>query len=68
MSVIILSRDDEGRPRSIGDLVEEVLEVAPDTVARIVKGPISGIEVPETAAVAWLMRTYTASGKKRKGV
>lgn len=68
MTMIILSRDDEGNPRGVHALIEEVLEVAPDTEVRIVKGPISGIEVPDTAAVAWLMRTYTASGKKRKGV
>lgn len=67
--IIISSKGPGGKWRaSPAELCEQVLEVQPDAVCRIIKGPISGIEVDEAAAVKWLMRTYTATGKRRKGV
>lgn len=68
MSIIILSRDDEGGHRGAPhELADEILEDSPDEVVRIVKGPISGVKVSDAAAVRWLMRTYTANGNLRKG-
>lgn len=68
MSIIILSRDDDGNKRAApAVLAEEILEDSPDATVRIVKGPITGVEVSDRAAVRWLMRTYTASGNLRKG-
>ncbi len=68
MAVIITSRDGEGGRRQAPHvLAEEILEDSPDETVRIVKGPISGVEVSDAAAVRWLMCTYTTSGNKRKG-
>lgn len=68
MSIVILSRDDDGNARSAPHvLAEEILEDSPGETVRLVKGPLSGVEVSDEAAVRWLMRSYTASGKPRKG-
>lgn len=66
--IIIMSTREDGTFVPPEVLAEEILEVAPDTKVNQVRGPISGVKVPEAAAVKWLMRTYTASGNKRKGV
>lgn len=66
--IIILSNREDGSFTPPEVLAEEILEIAPDTKVNQVRGPISGVKVPEPVAVKWLMRTYTASGNKRKGV
>lgn len=65
--VIISSISDDGSHRaSPAELCEQVLEVAPEAVCTIVKGPITGIRVDDAVAVKWLMRTYTAAGRRRR--
>lgn len=68
MSIIILSKEDDGSPRQDPQaLADDILDLAPDETVRFVKGPISGVEVSDKAAVLWLMARYTASGNPRKG-
>lgn len=67
--VIIESRDEQGRWRgSPAELAEQVLEVAPQAVCTVIRGPITGIQVSDRAGALWLMRTWTATGKRRRGV
>jgi hypothetical protein len=65
--IIISTNDDDGNRRaSPAELTEQVREGTPDAKVTVLKGPISGIQVDDVAAVRWLMRTYTAAGKRRK--
>jgi hypothetical protein len=65
--IIISTRDDDGVMRaSSAELAEQVREDTPDAKITVLKGPISGIQVDDVAAVRWLMRSYTAAGKPRK--
>lgn len=65
--IIISTRGDDGTMRaSAAELAEQVREDSPDAQITVLKGPISGIQVDDATAVRWLMRTYTAAGKRRK--
>lgn len=63
--VIIESRQDDGTHVPPTELAERILEAAPDTVVRMVKGNVSGVEVDDSAAVKYLMTLYTAKGNAR---
>lgn len=68
MAVIFTGDTDDGRPYPpLSEMADAILEVAPDEVIKYVKGSTSGVMVSERAAVAYLMQSYTASGKPRKG-
>jgi hypothetical protein len=68
VSIIIMSNDDQGGRRGEPhEIADELLDINPDAVVRLVKGPISGALVDDATAVRWLMQRYTASGNVRKG-
>lgn len=65
MAVIIMSTQDDGTWVNATALADAVLEAAPDTVVRMVKGTVAGVQVSDAAAVKYLMTRYTTKGNAR---